>query len=146
MAKIVVGIDGSDASKDALRWAVEEARLRRAAVVAVHAWQVPPPVPSLGPAPGVDVVDVVPPLEEGAEELVQSVVAEVVGDAPDVEVEAVVREGPAPAVLIDAASGADLLVVGSRGHGGFVALLLGSVSQQVATHAPCPVLIHRRSE
>ena len=146
MAKIIVGIDGSDASKDALRWAVEEARLRGADVVAVHAWQVPPPVPSLGPAPGVEVVEMIPQLEEAAKTLVQSVVAEVVGDASDVTVEAVTTEGPPANVLIEAAKGADMLVVGSRGHGGFVALLLGSVSQQVATHAPCPVLIHRRSQ
>ena len=146
MAKIVAGIDGSDASKDALRWAVEEARLRRADVVAVHAWQVPPPVPSLGPAPGVEIVEIVPQLEEGAKKLVESIVAEVVGDDSDVNVEPVATEGPPANVLIEAAKGADLLVVGSRGHGGFVALLLGSVSQHVATHAPCPVLIHRRPE
>jgi nucleotide-binding universal stress UspA family protein len=146
MAKIVAGIDGSDASKDALRWAVDEAKLRGADVIAVHAWQVPPPVPSLGPAPGVEVVEIIPQLEEAAETLVQSVVAEVVGDGSDVKVEAVATEGPAGNVLIEAAKGAEMLVVGSRGHGGFVALLLGSVSQQVAAHAQCPVLIHRRPQ
>jgi nucleotide-binding universal stress UspA family protein len=146
MAKIVAGIDGSDASKQALRWAVEEARLRHADVVAVHAWQVPPPVPSLGGAPGLEMVELVPQLKESAEKLAQSVVAEVVGDASDVNVQPVAVEGPAANMLIDAAKDADLLVVGSRGHGGFVSLLLGSVSQQVATHAPCPVLIHRGPE
>jgi nucleotide-binding universal stress UspA family protein len=146
MAKIVAGIDGSDASKDALRWAVDEAKLRGADVIAVHAWQVPPPVPSLGPAPGVEVVEIIPQLEESAKTLVQSVVAEVVGDGSDVKVEAVATEGPAGNVLIEAAKGAEMLVVGSRGHGGFVALLLGSVSQQVAAHAQCPVLIHRRPQ
>jgi nucleotide-binding universal stress UspA family protein len=146
MAKIVAGIDGSDSSKEALRWAVDEARLRRADVIAVHAWQVPPPVPSLGGAPGLEMVDITPQLKESAEKLAQAVVAEVVGDAADVNVQPVAVEGPAANVLIDAAEGADVLVVGSRGHGGFVSLLLGSVSQQVAAHAPCPVLIHRRPE
>jgi nucleotide-binding universal stress UspA family protein len=146
MAKIVAGIDGSDSSKEALRWAVDEARLRRADVIAVHAWQVPPPVPAFGPSPAVDMVENVPRLEEAAQKLAQSVVAEAVGDASDVNVEPVATEGPAASVLIDAAEGADMLVVGSRGHGGFVSLLLGSVSQQVATHAPCPVLIHRGPE
>ena len=146
MAKIVAGIDGSDASKEALRWGVDEARLRRADVIAVHAWQMPPPVPTFGPSPAVDMVENVPQIEDSAEKLARSVVAEVVGDTSDVNVEAIATEGPAAGVLIDAAQGADLLVVGSRGHGGFVSLLLGSVSQQVATHAPCPVLIHRRPE
>ena len=146
MAKIVVGVDGSDASKDALHWAVEEAGLRRAEVVAVHAWEAPPPVAELGPAPAFDFVALAPQLQESAESLVRSVVAEVVGDNSDVKVEAVAPEGPVATVLIDAAADADLLVVGSRGRGGFVALVLGSVSQQVATHAPCPVLIHRRRQ
>jgi nucleotide-binding universal stress UspA family protein len=115
-------------------------------VIAVHAWQVPPPVPSLGGAPGLEMVDITPQLKESAEKLAQAVVAEVVGDAADVNVQPVAVEGPAANVLIDAAEGADVLVVGSRGHGGFVSLLLGSVSQQVAAHAPCPVLIHRRPE
>jgi nucleotide-binding universal stress UspA family protein len=146
VAKIVVGIDGSDASNEALRWAVDEARLRRADVIAVHAWQVPPPVPTFGPSPAVDMVENVPQIEDSAKKLARSIVDEVVGDASDVKVEAISTEGPAASVLIDAAHGADLLVVGSRGHGGFVSLLLGSVSQQVATHAPCPVLIHRRPD
>jgi nucleotide-binding universal stress UspA family protein len=60
-----------------------------------------------------------------------------------VKVDGVVTEGPAGSVLVQAAEGADLLVVGSRGHGGFVGLLLGSVSQQCVTHAPCPVLVVR---
>jgi nucleotide-binding universal stress UspA family protein len=143
VAKIVVGIDGSDSSKDALGWAVEEARLRRAEVVAVHAWEAPPPVPELGPGPAVDVVAILPQLEEAAAKVAASIVAEVVGDDPDVKVEPVALEGPAAAVLIDSAADAEMIVVGSRGRGGFVSLVLGSVSHQVATHAPCPVLIHR---
>jgi nucleotide-binding universal stress UspA family protein len=66
--------------------------------------------------------------------------------ADDVTVEQRLVDAPAAAALIEAAKDAELLVVGSRGHGGFTGLLLGSVSQQVANHAPCPVVIIRASE
>lgn len=141
--KIVVGIDGSEAAKNALRWALEEARLRSAEIVAVHAWEAPPAMPEPGPAPGFDLVGILPEVEEAGERLVKAVVEEVVGDDSDVTVEPVAIQGPAASVLVEAARDADLLVVGSRGHGGFTALLLGSVSQQLAHHAPCPLLIHR---
>jgi nucleotide-binding universal stress UspA family protein len=144
VAKIVVGVDGSDASKEALRWAVDEAKLRRATVVAVHAWQVPVPPIEVGvpSVPTLETVDLLPELERAAHRLVESVVAEVAGDA-GVEVEAVAAEGLPATVLIEAARDAELLVVGSRGRGGFLGLLLGSVSHQVAQHAPCPVVIDR---
>jgi nucleotide-binding universal stress UspA family protein len=144
VAKIVVGIDGSDPSKDALRWAVEEARLRKADVVAVHAWQPPPTIPGPGPAPGFDLVSVSPAVRQAGERLVTTVVHEVVGEDADVKVEPVAVEGPPVEVLVDAARDAEILVVGSRGHGTFKALLLGSVSGQLANHAPCPLLIHRK--
>jgi nucleotide-binding universal stress UspA family protein len=143
MAKIVVGIDGSDESKDALRWAIEEARLRSAEVVAVHAWESPPTVMQPGPAPGFDYVAVDPQVREAVERHAWAVVEEVAGKG-GVPVEPVAVEGPPASALVDAAQDADLLVVGSRGRGGFASLVLGSVSQQVAHHAPCPVLIHRR--
>ena len=144
MAKIVVGVDGSEPSKDALRWALEEARLRSADLVAVHAWQPVAAIPEPGPAPGFDMVNVLPEVEEAAERLVNAVVDEVAGD--DRTVQRIAREGRTVEVLADAARDADLLVVGSRGVGGFRALLLGSVSQQLAHHAPCPLLIHRRAD
>jgi nucleotide-binding universal stress UspA family protein len=143
VGKIVVGIDGSEAAKNALRWALEEARLRSAEIVAVHAWEAPPAMPEPGPAPGFDLVEILPEVEEAGERLVKAVVEGVVGDDSDVTVEPVAIQGPAASVLVEAARDADLLVVGSRGHGGFTALLLGSVSQQLAHHAPCPLLIHR---
>jgi nucleotide-binding universal stress UspA family protein len=146
VAKIVVAVDGSEPSKEALRWALEEALLRDAEIVAVHAWQPVAAVPEPGPAPGFDVVSVLPELEEAAKRLVNGVVDEVVGENPDVTVERVAREGRPVEVLADAARDADLLVVGSRGLGGFRALLLGSVSQQLAHHAPCPLLIYRRAD
>lgn len=143
MDRIVVGVDGSDGSKTALRWAVDEARLHGARVVALYAWDVPVVPSDVTPVPQLDLVTLVTQRHESALELVTSVVDEVVGDDTSVTVEPVAVEGPAASALIDAARAADLLVVGSRGLGGFAALVLGSVSQQCAQHAPCPVLIHR---
>lgn len=115
MEKIVVGIDGSDASKDALRWAVEEARLRSARVVALHAYDVPLPAPDVGPAPRFDVVDVVSEIHERALKLVSAVVEGVVGDDSTVTVEPIAVEGLPAQLLIDAARDAELLVVGWPG-------------------------------
>jgi len=142
MTMIVVGVDGSDESKEALRWALEEARLRDATVRAVYAWRDPY---VLAPGFGLPEDFEFDALRERAVETLDAVVAEVAGKTSHVPVEGVVAEGPAGSVLVQAAEGAELLVVGSRGHGGFVGLLLGSVSQQCVTHAPCPVLVVRRS-
>ena len=144
MEKIVVGIDGSDASKDALRWAVEHARALEAEVVALHAYEAPMPVLDAAPASPVDWAGLVTEMHEGALRLVTEVVAEVVGDGASVEVAPVAEEETPAKALLDAARDADLLVVGSHGHG-FSGLLLGSVSLECAQHAACPVLIHRGS-
>ena len=137
---IVVGIDGSEPSKAALRWAVEEARLRRARVHAVHAWWVYPmlePGGQLAP-PASDWAD------EDATECVRTFITETLGEQTGVEITPVAVQGEqASAALVDAAEDADLLVVGSRGAGGFSGLLLGSISQQCAHHAPCPIVIVR---
>jgi nucleotide-binding universal stress UspA family protein len=151
--RIVVGVDGSQASKDALSWALAEARLRGDTVIAIHAWTPPYPAaaltyPTSAAAPG----GLVTPVDEataeamrkGAEELLAGTVSEAAAD--DVTVEQRLMDGPAASALIEAAKDAELLVVGSRGHGGFTGLLLGSVSQQVANHAPCPVVIVRAPE
>jgi nucleotide-binding universal stress UspA family protein len=143
MDKIVVGVDGSDASKQALHWAIDEARVHGARVTAVHAWEPPAPVPEVAPMPTIDFVDFGAELRDGAEKLVAGMVDEVVGGDTSVTIEPVAVEASPAEALLDAARDADLLVVGSRGHGGFRALLLGSVSHQVAQHAPCPVVIHR---
>jgi nucleotide-binding universal stress UspA family protein len=142
MAKIVVGIDGSEQSKEALRWALEEARLRSAEIVAVHAWEPPLTMAGPGPAPGFELVTVLPQVREAGEQLVRGVVEDVAGGS-EVTVEPVAVEGPPVPTLVDAAKDAELLVVGSRGHGSFAALLVGSVSQALAHHAPCPLVIHR---
>jgi nucleotide-binding universal stress UspA family protein len=141
MARIVVGIDGSDHSKRALDWALAEARLRSADLDVVYAWMLPVYATGYGFAPGA-LIDPVA-MAAGATSQLDRTVDEVVGDAKDVTIERKAVEGMAAQVLVDEAEGADLLVVGSRGHGGFAGLLLGSVSQQCAQHASCPVVIIR---
>ncbi len=136
MARIVVGVDASDPSLDALRWALAEARLRGAEVQLVHAF----PRPELV---GMTMVVTLPSDAElrAASEQVLSEALERVGGAGDVRVTRHVGTGGPAAVLVEAAEGADLLVVGARGLGGFKGLILGSVTQQVIAHAPCPVVV-----
>ena len=146
---VVVGVDGSAGAREALRWALAESRLRKAPLRAVHAWMFgyiggsvegyPYWGGSLGSytSLGVDVGD----LHRAAEDLLERALAEVEDEAEGVEIERQVVQGPAAGVLVDAAAPSDLLVVGSRGHGGFADLLLGSVSQQCVHHARCPVVV-----
>jgi nucleotide-binding universal stress UspA family protein len=140
MGLIVVGVDHSAGAKEALRFALEEAKFRQATLRVVHAWR----FGSLA-APGIERSLTTPGGE--TEELRRAAGAalnatiEVTGDAGEVEIERRLVEGTPAAVLVEESSGADLLVVGSRGHGGFAHLLLGSVSQQCALHAECPVVI-----
>lgn len=147
---IVVGVDGSNESLEALRWALGEARLRATAVRAVRVWEYPFVAPSaewtLGaPAPQPVAVD---PQEVRhlAETQLDQVVSEVEPDAAGVQIEQHVIEGHPANALVEASKGADLLVVGSRGHGGFAGLLLGSVSQACVHHAHCPVVVVRPTE
>ena len=144
MARIVVGIDGSDHSKRALQWALDEARLRKASLSVVYAWMLPVYATGYGFAPGA-LIDPAS-MSDAASTQLDRTVDEVVGDAKDVPVERKAIEGMAASVLVEEADGADLLVVGSRGHGGFAGLLLGSVSQQCAHHATCPVVIIRAED
>ena len=144
MEKIVVGVDGSDASKNALRWAVEDARARSAEVVALHAYEVPVPAPDAAPSSPVDLPALVAEAHESAQQFVTSVVDEVVGNAVTVDVAPIAVEDAPAKALLDASRDADLLVVGSHGHG-LSGLFLGSVSLECALHAACPVLIYRAS-
>jgi nucleotide-binding universal stress UspA family protein len=138
METIVVGVDGSDASANALRWALREARLRGARVRVVHAWSYPEVSTYHGAAHLLRV-----PFAEEAAAMLDRVVDEAGSDADGVEIEKSVVEGqPAPA-LVEAARDASMLVVGSRGLGGFSGLLLGSVSQQCAHHATCALVVIR---
>jgi nucleotide-binding universal stress UspA family protein len=139
--RILVGVDGSPPSVEAFEWAAEEARRRGASLGVVHGWQAPSWLASAGPIAPVPV-----PLDYGAaREAADEVVARLVAQAPPgVSVEPTVEPGIPAAVLVEQSGRADLLVVGSRGLGGFAGLLLGSVSQQCAHHAACPVVVVHR--
>lgn len=140
--EIVVGIDGSPASKAALAWAVEEARLRGCGVVAVHAWQFP--VLGFGGYGGTVVPLLTPEdLEKLANDTAHETVEAVVGDDLSVPVVVRVEQGHPAGVLLEAGKTADLLVLGSEGHGAFTGMLLGSVSMQVVHHATCTVTVVR---
>jgi hypothetical protein len=139
MKKIVVGIDGSEAAQDALRWAYEEARLAGAELVVLHSWD----YPYSEVADGVD--DVRRKMERDARAQLSSSSASLVEQAARdgiVVTPKLVEKTPAQA-LIDDATDADLVVVGSRGRGGLSSLLLGSVSRAVVQHSPCPVAVIR---
>jgi len=134
--RIVVGTDGSNHAATAVRWAADEAVRRGAALEVIHAWLPPYPIwPT-------DLYHVDEPGQRAAETLVNATVERLRQEVPDlVEVRASApMEHPAPA-LLDAAVGAELLVVGSRSRGGFAGLLRGSVSDRCLTHAPCPMAV-----
>lgn len=146
---VVVGVDGSAGARDALGWALAEARLRKSPVRAVHAWTFGYTGGNVEGYPywggylgsytslGIDLSD----LHRAAEELLERALADVGDETRDVEIERQVVQGTPAEVLLAAATPDDLLVVGSRGHGGFARLLLGSVSLQCVHHAPCPVVV-----
>jgi nucleotide-binding universal stress UspA family protein len=150
MAEIVVGVDGSPGGDAALRWALEEARIRDARVHAVHAFE-PPPLPidvtMIGP-PGT-VADVsageLERQSRSAESAARAALEEALARAgvaeSGIEVRSSLVQGQAAAVLVNAARDAALLVVGSRGHGAVHELLLGSVSHACAREARCPVVV-----
>jgi nucleotide-binding universal stress UspA family protein len=137
--QIVVGIDGSGGGAKALAFAFEEARRRDADLVGIYAWHYPTLAATPAPFGGVPL----PPIEEmesaageGLNHILEGI------EIPEgVRFEGVVREGSPARVLIEASGDADLIVIGTRGHGGFTGLLLGSVSQQVVSHSECPVVV-----
>jgi nucleotide-binding universal stress UspA family protein len=147
MAVIVVGVDHSEGAKAALRFALEEATLRQATLRVVHAWQYAY-IGATGfegsyPALGGDIKE----LRDLAERDLDATLQEAIPETGAIEIERRVVEDRPAAALVDESRGADMVVVGSRGHGGFAGLLLGSVSQQVAHHAACPVVIvHTKRE
>ena len=136
--RVVVGVDGSAASLQAVLWAAHEAKLRNSKIEILHSWSMPFVIDPMAMMP------MMFPTEEmvaEANKIVASAAATVASIDPKIEVITRVEQGSASQHLIDASKSADLLVVGSRGHGGFAGLLLGSVAQQVANHADCPVVI-----
>jgi nucleotide-binding universal stress UspA family protein len=145
LSAVVVGVDGSAGASEALQWAIAEARLREVPLRAIHAWTYAEPlIPSLIGYPyGADYVEsAIDERRQAAEGLLEQTTA-ALAEGHEIEIERVIAEGSAARVLIDAVGEDDLLVVGSRGHGGFSSLLLGSVSEQCAEHAPCPVVVVR---
>ena len=135
--RIVVGVDGSPSSMTALRWAILQAELTGCEVEAVIAWRLPS---RYGFAA---VTDRATDFEGDARKVLADALNEVSSVEPDVVIRSSVVEGHPAEVLVRAARGADMLVVGSRGHGGFTEAVLGSVSQYCVHHAPCPVLVIR---
>ena len=135
---VIVGIDGSDQSAEALQFAAGEAKLRRVPLRVVHAFE----MPITGSWTAGAVVDP-EPFERVARQLVDGALTALGPELEGIDVERVVEPGGVVSVLIDRAEKDDLVVVGSRGRGGFKGLLLGSVSQQVMLHAPCPVVVVR---
>jgi nucleotide-binding universal stress UspA family protein len=137
--RIAVGVDGSESSAHALRWAAEEARARGSGLEVVQAWEgnigvIPPPS-------GSD-----EPFKRQANEILTDAVTGLPTDERPANIDSRAVHGKAAAALIDASDGADLLVVGSHGHGGVAGSLLGSVSRRVTEHAHCPVVIVRESQ
>lgn len=141
MRKIVVGVDGSPASTRVLRWAIQEAALRGDSVLAVHAYL--PLDATWAALPEVALASIPPDtLEVDARERAERILDEVLADlVTEVEVTAKAVAGRPADVLIEQSEDADLLVVGSRGRGGFRGLMLGSVSHQVVTHAVVPTVV-----
>jgi nucleotide-binding universal stress UspA family protein len=137
---IVVGYDGSDGSRAAVHWALDEGARRHLPVrlihVVEHRWRLPATLTTATVALGADLVD-------QTESMLDKVAAEAKAEAPGVEVTRTVRAGSISGTLCEESGRADMVVLGSRGTGGFAGLPVGSVSVAVATHARCPVVVVR---
>jgi nucleotide-binding universal stress UspA family protein len=137
---VVVGVDGSPSSRKALTWAAAEAAEHGAGLVVVNVWEhtLAPPAGSVSVSE-----KYVPDSSQRTTEELLTVIKEVLGDDPPLVVQPTVKQGNPAKVLIEQSTDADLLVVGTRGHGGFRGLVLGSVSQHVAGYAKCSVAVVR---
>jgi nucleotide-binding universal stress UspA family protein len=140
--RILVGVDGSPASRRALEWASDEAVRHGSELVLLTAYLAPPPPPSGTPSVQ-EAIRAKEAASETAKELLMETIRDVLSEDPPVLVHPHVKEGNAAKLLIDFSEDADVLVVGSRGYGGFAGLLLGSVSQNVAAYAKCTVVVAR---
>jgi nucleotide-binding universal stress UspA family protein len=140
--QIVVGVDGSESSRAALHWAYDDAAHHDAALVAVSTWHLPalPMSPPYGQLPP-EGYESQP--ERDARDLLERLTEDLEPRTPEVDVRISISKGNPAKVLIDMSQSADLVVVGSRGHGGFAGMLLGSVSQHVVAHKACPVVVIR---
>jgi nucleotide-binding universal stress UspA family protein len=141
--RILVSVDGSPASRTALEWAGDEAVRHGSEIVALTAYLAPPPPPSTGTISVHEAQSASEAASKAAQQLLMETVKDVLGEDLPVLVQPRIKEGNAAKLLIDLSEEADVVVVGSRGRGGFVGLLLGSVSQNVAAHAKCTVVVAR---
>ena len=141
--RFVVGVDGSEESRAALRWSADEAVARGARLEVVCAWDLPFSGLAASYSPGP--VGLPDPREVArrAENALDQTLREVLADDAPLEIERVVETGDPATVLLRRSEGADLLVVGSRGHGGFGRLLIGSVSEKCVRYATCSVVVIR---
>jgi len=142
IGRIVVGVDGSESSRAALRWAYDEAASHGASLTVVTAWH-PPPLPQISPYGSLPPGGYFDQPKHNALALLDGLTAGLGDKRPRVDVRTVVEEGNPVQVLIEQSAGADLVVVGSRGHGGFAGMLLGSVSHHLVAHSNCPVVVVR---
>jgi nucleotide-binding universal stress UspA family protein len=140
--RIVVGVDGSDTSRKALAWAYDEAAHHAAQITAVSTWH-PPAMPMTPPYGSLPPEGYAGQPQRDALDLLEKFVADLEVRDPAVDVSTSVEQGNPAEVLIERSKDADLLVVGSRGHGGFRGMLLGSVSHHLVAHAQCPIVVVR---
>lgn len=134
--RVVVGVDGSPQSVQALRWGAHFAASAGASLDAVAAWHWPS-----GGAWGMAPIPMNWDPKQDTETVVNDAVEDAFGARRPKDIRLIVCQGNPAQVLLEESKGALMLVVGSRGHGGFAGLLLGSVSSAVAEHATCPVLV-----
>jgi nucleotide-binding universal stress UspA family protein len=135
--RIVVGVDGSRSSKDALRWAARQSELTGTPLLVVTTWQLPVSYGWAAPFPS----DYDPALD--AKTMLEATIDAVLGSADEARLETAIVEGHPAHVLEELSKSASLVVVGCRGHGEFAGMLLGSVSEHLVTHAHCPVVVTR---
>jgi nucleotide-binding universal stress UspA family protein len=137
---VLVGVDGSRGSRKALTWAAAEAAIHGADLVVLNVWErklLPP-----SGSPSVPTTDASEDAKGATDDLL-NIIKEELGENPPIVAQPRVKHGRAAEVLIEESAGFDLLVVGTRGHGGFAGLMLGSVSQHVSAYAQCPVTVVR---
>lgn len=139
---IIAGVDGSDSSRAALNWAYDEAAHHGASLTVVASWE-PPTLPMSPPYGSLPEKGYETQPKASALAMLDELVAALEERMPAVDVRTSIEEGSPAEVLIERSKECDLVVVGSRGHGGFAGMLLGSVSQHLVAHAHCPVVVVR---
>jgi len=139
MKKIIVGVDPSESAKTALRWAISNSEAGDT-IIACHTWQIYA-VSGFDVPPAYNVIDIESDAEQFVKDFVSDVQASLAGSQAGAEIQTEVHQGHAGRILIELSENADMVVVGSRGYGGFRGLLLGSVSTYVVHHAKCPVVV-----